>query len=172
MNRTEKEAEVAELRQKFQSAQAAILAEYRGLKVAQTNRLRRVLEKEGATFRVIKNTLAAIAVEGTAFEVLKDQFQGPISVVLAHGDAAAAAKALDGIVKEMPALVIRCGALGGKLFGADQVEALSRLPSREQLLGQFVGVLQGPMRNLVGVLSGVPRNFVQVLAAIEQKKAA
>ncbi|NTU60303.1 MAG: 50S ribosomal protein L10, partial [Deltaproteobacteria bacterium] len=74
--------------------------------------------------------------------------------------------------KENPALVVRCGALGGKLLSAADVEALSKLPSRDQLLGQFVGVLQGPLRNLVGVLSGVPRSFVQVLSAIQDKKAA
>jgi len=149
-----------------------MLAEYRGLSVAQSNKLRRALEKEGAAFRVVKNTLARRAVEGTAFEVLKDEFRGPLGAVLAYGDPAATAKVLDGFAKEHPALVIRCGALGGKLIQAADVEALSRLPSRDQLLGQFVGVLQGPLRNLVGVLSGVPRSFVQVLSAIEQKKAA
>ena len=69
-------------------------------------------------------------------------------------------------------ITIRCGALGGKLLDPAQVEALAKLPSREQLLGQLLSVLVGPMRNLVGVLSGVPRSFVQVLHAIEEKKAA
>lgn len=172
MDRSQKEAVVQELREKFQGAQAAVLAEYRGLTVARSNKLRRALEKEGAAYRVVKNTLAQIAVEGTEFEVLKDEFRGPLSMVLAYKDAAATAKVLDAFAKENPLFVIRCGALGGKLFQAADVEALSKLPSREQLLGQFVGVLQGPMRNLVGVLSGVPRSFVQVLSAIEQKKAA
>jgi large subunit ribosomal protein L10 len=172
VDRAQKEAEVEELRQKFQGAQAAILAEYRGLTVARSDKLRRALEKEGAAYRVVKNTLARIAVEGTDFSVLKGEFRGPISMVLAYKDPAATAKVVDAFAKENPLFILRCGALGGKLMAAADVEALSKLPSREQLLGQFVGVLQGPLRNLVGVLSGVPRSFVQVLSAIEQKKAA
>lgn len=172
MDRAQKEAEVEELRRKFQGAKAAILAEYRGLTVARSNKLRRALEKEGAAYRVVKNTLARIAVEGTDYAVLNDELRGPISVVLAYQDPAATAKVVDAFAKENPLFIVRCGALGGKLLGAADVEALSKLPSREQLLGQFVGVLQGPLRNLVGVLAGVPRSFVQVLSAIEQKKAA
>ena len=163
---------VAELREKLEGVQAAFLAEYRGLTVAQSNKLRRALEKEGASYRVLKNTLARIAVEGTEFEVLKDEFRGPLSMVLAYKDAAAAAKVVDAFAKENPAFIVKSGALGGKLFGPQDVEALSKLPTREQLLGQLVGVLQAPMRDFVSVLAGVPRAFVQVLSAIEQKKAA
>jgi large subunit ribosomal protein L10 len=172
VDRTQKEAVVQELREKLQGVQSVVLAEYRGLTVAQSNKLRRALEKEGAAFRVVKNTLARIAVEGTPFEVLKGELKGPLAAVVAYQDPAATAKVLDAFAKEHPALVIRCGALGGKLIQAADVEALSKLPSRDQLLGQFVGVLQGPLRNLVGVLAGVPRSLVQVLSAIEQKKAA
>src|SRR5512137_1872602 len=102
----------------LQGVQAAVLAEYRGLTVARSNKLRRALEAEGAAYRVVKNTLAKIAVEGTEFEVLKDEFRGPLSMVLAYKDAAATAKVLDAFAKENPAFVIRCGALGGKLFQA------------------------------------------------------
>jgi large subunit ribosomal protein L10 len=172
VDRSQKEAAVAELREKFQGAQAAVLAEYRGLTVAKSDKLRRALEKEGAGYRVLKNTLAAIAVEGTQFEVLKDHFTGPLSVVFAHSDPAAVAKVVDAFAKENPAFIVRVGALGGKLLSAADVEALSKLPSRDQLLGQVVGVMVAPIRNLLGVLSGVPRSFVQVLNAIEQKKAA
>ncbi len=172
MNRTEKEATVGELREKFQQAQAAIITEYRGLTVAKVNELRRALEKEGAVYRVVKNTLARLAVEGTEYGVLQDQFLGPVAVTWAGQDAVAAAKVLTEFAKGSDALTIRSGALGGRLLTAADVDALAKLPSREQLLGQFLSVLVGPMRNLVGVLSGVPRNFVQVLHAIEQKKAA
>lgn len=172
MDRTQKEAVVAELREKFQGAQAAILGEYRGLTVARSDKLRRALEKEGATFRVVKNTLAHLAVEGTEFEVLKDAFKGPLGVVLAYKDAVAAAKVVDAFAKENPLFVVKGGALGGKLLSAADIEALSKLPSREQLLGQLVGVMVAPIRNLLGVLTGVPRSFVQVLHAIEEKKAA
>jgi len=172
VRRTEKEATVAELREKFQGAQAAIVTEFRGITVAKVNELRRALEKEGAVYRVVKNTLARRAVEGTEYEVLSDQFTGPVAVTWAYQDAVATAKVLAQFTKDSQVLTIRGGALGGKLLEPAQVEALSKLPSREQLLGQLLSVLVGPMRNLVGVLSGVPRSFVQVLHAIEEKKAA
>lgn len=172
MNRTEKEATVAELREKFQQAQAAILTEYRGITVAKVNELRRALEKEGAVYRVVKNTLARLAVEGTEYAPLQDHFLGPVAVTWAGQDAVATAKVITEFAKGSDAIVVRGGALGGRWLSAADVEALARLPSREQLLGQLLSVLVGPMRNLVGVLSGVPRSFVQVLHAIEQKKAA
>ncbi|GAB4264255.1 MAG: 50S ribosomal protein L10 [Deferrisomatales bacterium] len=172
MRRAEKEATVAELREKFQGAEAVILTEYRGLTVAQANELRRSLEKEEAVYRVAKNTLARIAVEGTEFEGLRGEFTGPISVTFAGRDPAATAKVLAQFAKANPALTIRGGALGGKVLSAADVDALSKLPGREELLGQLVGVLAGPLRNLVGVLAGVPRSFVQVLHGIQEKKAA
>lgn len=172
MNRREKEATVEELRKRFQDAEAAILTEYRGLTVAQANVLRRSLEKEEAVYRVVKNTLARRAVEGTDFEALQEEFTGPVSVTFAHRDSASTAKALTVFSKAHPALKVRAGGLRGRILSAADVEALSKLPSREQLLGQFVGALAGPLRSLVGLLSGVPRNFVQVLAAIQEKKTA
>ena len=172
MNKTEKEAAVAELREKLQSAKAAILTEYRGLTVAQANKLRRALDREEAAYRVVKNTLARIAVRGTDFEPLQDSFSGPTSLTLAYRDVVATAKVLTDFAKETPALVIRSGGLGGKLLSAADVEALSRLPAREHLLALLVGVLAGPLRGLLGVLSGVPRSFVQVLHSLEEKKAA
>ncbi len=172
MNKTEKQATVTELREKFQGAQAAIVTEYRGLTVAKANELRRALEKEGAVYRVIKNTLARLAVEGTEYAVLQGEFTGPVAVTWAYRDPVATAKVLTQFAKDTPVLTLRSGALGGKLLSVPEVEALSKLPSREQLLGQLLSVMVGPMRNLVGVLSGVPRSFVQVLHAIEEKKAA
>ncbi|MDW7711846.1 MAG: 50S ribosomal protein L10 [Deferrisomatales bacterium] len=172
MNKTEKQATVTELREKFQGAQAAIVTEYRGLTVAKVNELRRSLENEGAVYRVVKNTLARLALEGTEYEVLHGEFSGPVAVTWAYRDPVAAAKVLTRFAKDTPVLTVRSGALGGKLLTAADVEALAKLPSREQLLGQLLSVLVGPMRNLVGVLSGVPRSFVQVLHAIEEKKAA
>ena len=148
------------------------MSEFRGITVAKVNELRRALEKEGAVHRVVKNTLARLAVAGTEYEVLAGEFSGPLAVTWVYQDPVATAKVLVQFAKDSPVLTVRCGALGGKLLAAEQVEALSKLPSREQLLGQLLSVLVAPMRNLVGVLSGVPRSFVQVLHAIEQKKAA
>lgn len=172
MNRSEKEAKVEELRERFQNTQAAILAEYRGLTVAQSNLLRRELEKESASFRVVKNSLARRAVEDTEYSCLGEEFGGPVGVAFADQDPAAAAKVLADFAKNHPAFVVRAGALGGKLLSAEDVDALSKLPSLDVLRGQLVGVLAGPLRGLVTVLSGVPRSFVQVLNAVQEKKAA
>ena len=172
MNRSEKEAKVEELRERFQNTQAAILAEYRGLTVAQSNLLRRELEKESASFRVVKNSLARRAVEDTEYSCLGEEFGGPVGVAFADQDPAAAAKVLAAFAKNHPAFVVRAGALGGKLLSAEDVDALSKLPSLDVLRGQLVGVMAGPLRGLVTVLSGVPRSFVQVLNAVQEKKAA
>lgn len=172
MTKTEKAAAVAELRGRFQAAKAVLITEYRGITVSRVNEVRRALEKEGASYKVVKNTLAELAAKGTDFEVLVGQFKGPLSVTFVSQDPVSAAKVLVQFAKTIPALVVRGGALGGRLLSAADVEALSKLPPREQLLGQVVGVLVAPLRNLVGVLSGVPRSFVQVLHAVQEKKAA
>ncbi len=173
MNRTQKQDLVVELREKFQTAEAVFVSTFQGLTVAQANELRRTLEKEGAAHRVVKNTLARRAVEGTSYEVLVDQFTGPTAVTFAGRDVVATAKAIAEFAKASnDALSVRSGALGGKLLSEADVTALSKLPGREQLLGQLVGVMVGPVRGLVGVLSGVPRTFVQVLHAIEEEKKA
>jgi large subunit ribosomal protein L10 len=172
VNKAEKQAAVADLRERLQGAKAAILTEYRGLTVTQANKLRRALDREEAAYRVVKNTLARIAVKGTDFEALHDSFSGPISLTLVYRDVVATAKVLTEFARETPALVIRSGGLGGKLLSAADVEVLSKLPARDQLLGQLVGVLAGPLRGLLGVLSGVPRSFVQVLYSLQEKKAA
>jgi len=172
VKRSEKQATVAELHEKFQNTQAAILAEYRGLSVAQSNRLRRELEKEGASFRVVKNSLARRAVQDTEFACLEASFGGPLGVTFADQDPAAAAKVLAKFAKDYEPFVLRAGALGGKLLSAEDVDALSKLPSLHELRGQLVSVMAGPLRGLVTVLSGVPRSFVQVLNAIQEKKAA
>lgn len=172
MIRSEKEAQVAELREKFQDAPAAILTEYRGITVAQSNELRRELEKEGATFRVVKNSLARRAVEDTEFAVLDEQFSGPVAVAFTGQDPAATAKVVAKFAKEFDPLMVKAGALGGKLLSDAEVDALSKLPSIDELRGQLLSVMVGPARGLVTVLSGVPRSFVQALNAIQEKKAA
>ncbi|WP_459940069.1 50S ribosomal protein L10 [Deferrisoma palaeochoriense] len=172
MNKTQKQEAVQELREMFEKAQGIVVSEFRGLTVAQANALRRGLEKEGAGHKVVKNTLARIAVQGTPYEPLVDEFVGPTAVSFTFGDPVALAKAVVDFAKANPQITIRSGGLPGRAITAAEVEALAKLPSREQLLGQFVGVLAGPIRGLLGVLSGVPRGFVQVLSQIQKQKEA
>ncbi|TLN23455.1 50S ribosomal protein L10 [bacterium] len=172
MNKETKEKEIRELQEKFKTAQAVYFTHNKGMTVKAVNELRRSMDKNDAKYRVAKNTLLRIAIEGTDFAVLGDSFKGPTGVIFVKGDPATVAKSLLEFAKKNDKIEVRGGALGGKLLSAADVDAISKLPSREQMLGMFVGVLQGPLRNLVGVLSGVPRSFVQVLHAIEEKKAA
>ncbi|OGP07087.1 MAG: 50S ribosomal protein L10, partial [Deltaproteobacteria bacterium GWA2_42_85] len=121
-------------------------------------------------FKVVKNTLAKIAIKEAGAESLKDYFDGTTAVAMSYADPVAAAKILTQFAKDEPNLKIRVGLLGGKLLNLNEIKALSELPSREVLLGKLVGMLRAVPTNLVGVLSGVPRQLVYTLVAIQAKK--
>lgn len=174
MKKEDKVLNLAELKALFGESEAVFMTHYRGMTVKQMNELRRSMDKAGAKYRVAKNSLTRIATQGTEFEPLAADMRGPAGFVFVTGDPAAVAKALCAFanVKTNDKFQIVAGALGGKRLSAEDIEALSKLPSRDQMLGMFVGVLQAPVRNFVGVLAAVPRSMVQVLAAIEEKKKA
>jgi large subunit ribosomal protein L10 len=167
----EKKAVVAEVSGKLTDAQAAMLAEYRGLSVAQMTQLRRKAHDGKVYLRVVKNTLARRAVEGTGFECLKDQMTGPLAFAVS-ADPVAVAKILSEFAKENEALKIKAGAMGGKLMTLAQIQALARLPGREQLLAQLLGTLQAPVQKFVRTLNEVPAKFVRTLAAVRDAKAS
>jgi large subunit ribosomal protein L10 len=163
---------VAELKEKFEASSAVFAAHYRGLTVKEMSELRRSMTAAGAKFQVCKNTLAKLALEGNENEPLSDLLAGPTGIVFVNEDPAAAAKVLVDFAKDHDKLEVRGGVLGGKSMDVAGITALSKLPSRDQMLGMFLSVLNGPARNFVGVLAAVPRSAVQVLKAIEEKKAA
>lgn len=166
----EKKAVVAEVSGKLTDAQAAMLAEYRGLSVAQMTVLRRKAHDGKVYLRVVKNTLARRAVEGTSFECLKDQMVGPLAFAVST-DPVAAAKILSEFAKDNEALKIKAGAMGGKLMSLAQIQALAVLPGREQLLAMLLGTMQAPVRTFVQTLNEVPAKFVRALAAVRDAKA-
>jgi len=167
----EKKAVVAEVAEKLSGAQAAMLAEYRGLSVAQMTTLRRKAHENQVFLRVVKNTLARRAVEGTGFECLKDQMSGPLAFA-ASGDPVAVAKILSEFAKDNEALKIKAGAMSGKLMTLAQIQALAVLPGREQLLAQLLGTVQAPVQKFVQTLNEVPAKFVRALAAVRDAKAS
>ena len=118
---------------------------------------------------MVKNTLAQRAIQGSAFECLKDQLSGPLALAISK-DPVAAAKVLAEFTKDNEALRIKVGAMGGKLMTLDQVQALAKLPSREQLLAILAGTLQAPLVKLVRTLNEVPGKFVRTLAAVRDAK--
>ncbi len=167
----EKKAVVAEVSAKLSGAQAAMLAEYRGLTVEQMTKLRRKAYDGKVYLRVVKNTLARRAVEGTSFECLKDQMVGPLAFAVS-ADPVAVAKILSEFAKDNELLKIKAGAMSGKLMSLAQIQALAVLPGREQLLAQLLGTMQAPVQKFVQTLNEVPAKFVRALAAVRDAKAS
>lgn len=170
MNREEKVAEVEELSGKFAKAKIAIVADYKGLTVPVLQELRHNLRRNDAEFRVAKNTLLARAVEDTEFKGLQDQFVGTTAVAVSYGDPVSPTKILTDFCKDHPELKLRSALLDGKLLSVDDITALSKLPSKEVLLGQMLSVMNAVPTGFVRVLSGVPRTFLYALQAIKEKK--
>lgn len=169
--RIEKEQEIDRLKDSFSRAKSAILADYRGLTVAEMNDVRSKLRGASVELRVTKNTLAKIALAGTDAEALSDSLAGPTAVAFSYDDPVAGAKALYELVETYDDLEIKAGVLGNKLLAMEEIKALSKLPSKEILLSQLLSVMNGPMSGFVNVLAGNQRKLVQVLASIRDKKA-
>ncbi len=160
LNLQEKQAVVAEVSAQVAQAQTIVLAEYRGIAVADITKLRANARNSGVYVRVLKNTLARRAVQGTAFEALADKMVGPLVYGISV-DAVAAAKVVYDFAKTNDKLVIKAGAYNGKVLDVAGVSALATVPSKEVLLAQLCGLLQSPV-------SGLAR----VLAAVSEKQAA
>jgi large subunit ribosomal protein L10 len=169
LNIEQKKAVVAEVAEQFKGAQAAVLAEYRGLSVSQMTELRSKARQARIYVRVVKNTLTRRAIEGSSYECLRDQLSGPLALAISK-DPVAVAKLLAEFAKSNEALKIRVGAMGGKLMSLEQVQALAKLPSREQLLAILAGTLQAPIVKFVRTLNEVPAKFVRTLAAVRDAK--
>ncbi len=170
-NLEQKQAVVEEVSGAINDANTAILAEYRGLSVAQMTDLRAKARAAQVYFKVVKNTLARRAVDGSQFECLKDQFVGPIAFALS-ADPVSVAKVLSEFAKENEQLIIKAGAMEGKLITLEEVKALAKLPSREELLAKLLGTMQAPIQKFVQTLNEVPGKFVRTLAAVRDSKQA
>jgi len=170
--RSEKEAVVAEVRGKLESATAVIVTEYRGLTVPNLASLRTSLRGVGAEYRVYKNTLARFAARESGIEGLESLLTGPTALAFVDGDVAAVAKTLTEYAKTNPLLVIRGGAVAGKAVTATDVEMLADLPSREVMLAQFAGLMQAPLVKTAGLLQALPRNMAYGLKALVDQKTA
>ena len=165
----QKQAMVSEVSAKLGSAQAIIVAEYRGLDVARVTQLRAKARQSGMYLKVLKNTLARRAVKGTPFEKLTDQMTGPLMYGIAE-DPVAGAKVLSEFAKDNELFVIRGGAMPNAVMSPKDVKALASLPSREELLAKLLGTMQAPMAKLVRTLNEVPGKFVRTLAAYRDAK--
>lgn len=171
MARPDKAAAVADITERFQEADATLLTEYRGLRVSELAELRTSLREANADYKVLKNTLARIAVKEAGIEGLEDMLTGPTAIVFVQGDVAAAAKALDEAAKKFPVLVVKGGTLrGGKTFDASQASALAKIEPREVLLTKIAMMMNSPAQQTANVLSALLRNFGSMLAQVVAKK--
>lgn len=170
MNRDEKTSKVSELNDTFSRAKFAVVADYRGLKVTELEKLRRELKKGDAQIQIAKNTLLRLAVKGTEYEELTEFFTGTTAIAVSFEDPVESAKALAGFAKEYDALSIRSAVLEGSILSADDVTALSKLPGKPELQAKLLGTMAAVPTGLVRVLNAVPSNFVYVLQAIKEQK--
>ena len=174
MERSQKEAQVSELRSIFKNMSAAVLFDYRGIEANQVVELRKKLNDASSTMKVIKNSLARIAAEDTPFAELADQFTQTRALVYCDGDAVQQAKVLSEATKSVDNLKILAGILIGdsktSILNTGEVEALSKLPSREELIVKLLFIMQSPATQFVRTLNAVPTKFVHILAAVRDSK--
>ena len=170
MARAEKVAAVAELTERFNSSSGAVLAEYRGLTVAQLAELRRSLGEQ-ATFSVVKNTLTKLAVTqaGLADE-LGGLLTGPSAIAFVTGDVVEAAKGLRDFAKTYPALVIKGGVVDGASMTPAEIERLADLESREVLLAMLAGAMKASMANAAATFAALPAQMARLAAALQAKR--
>lgn len=156
---------MAELRDKLQLARAAVITDYRGLKVAEITELRQRLRDAGVEYRVIKNTLARLAAQHTDASSLTDHFNGPCALALSFDDEVIPAKVLMDFARTNSKLEIKAGVLSGRLLGAEELKKVTSLPTKEELQAQLLGLMALLPARFLGVLSAVPRDFLNVLTA-------
>jgi len=164
--RPEKVAVVAEVRERLDTAEAAILTEYRGLTVADLATLRQSLQAAGGDYKIYKNTLVKLAIAGGRHEALGALLQGPTAIAFVTGEVSAVAKALRDYARTSPNLVVKGGMHGEGVLSAQDLTALADLPSRDVLLAQLAGAFAAPMRQLAGLMQALPRNLAYGLSAL------
>jgi large subunit ribosomal protein L10 len=161
----DKKTLVAEVNQVAATSESAVAAEYRGLSVVQMTEFRAKARDEGVYVRVIKNTLAKRAVAGTEFECLTEALKGPLLLAFSREDPGAAARLVKGFAKENEDLATKAVAIGGTMYGPEELTRLANLPSLDQARAILLGVLQAPLTQLVGIFAQPPAMLARVLNA-------
>jgi large subunit ribosomal protein L10 len=163
-------AEVEAIKGRLEGSVAALLTEYRGLKVAELGELRASLRGSSTEYRVLKNTLTSIAVREAGYEDLVVLLQGPTAVAFVHGDPVQAAKDLAEFARTHPALIVKGGVMDGKVLGAAEVRQLATLESREVLLARLAGLLQASAQQAVNLLAAPLRQVATMTSALRDQK--
>lgn len=168
----DKKAVVSELAVIAAKAHSAVAAEYRGLSVAELTDLRKSARASGVYLKVVKNTLARRAVEGTEFACLQDNLVGPLILAFSLEDPGAAARLFSDFGKTHDKLAVKLVAVGGKQYGASELERLSKLPNREQALSLLMAVMKAPVEKFARTLQEPHAKLVRTVAAIRDQKQA
>lgn len=170
MNREQKAATIEKLAGEISSSQAVFAVDYRGLSVPQAAELRSKLRDADASFRIVKNSLTERAADQVGAEPLKPMLSGPTALTFVRGDAALAAKAIADYARATQLLPFKGGLMDGGVLDASQIIAISRLPSREVLYGQLVGVVASPVSGLVRTLGALVSGLAVALGQVREKK--
>ncbi len=172
MNKDQKAVVVARIQAATSGASIAVVADFKGMPVEEMTRLRVKIREAGGELLVVKNTLARIAFTGSVHAVIKDNFRENCAIALGSQDPVAVAKAMVDFAKTSKTLAIRHASLEGKLLSAQQIDALAKLPGKQELLAQMLGTLNQVPTSFVSVLANTIRGMLYALKAIEEKKAA
>ena len=170
MRQAEKAEVVEAVQQDLGRATVAVLAEYRGLKAGELDRLRRAVRQANGRCRVSKNTLTRLAAAGSLYEKLTPHLRGPTAVILGFRDPVAIAKLAVQLAEELPKLEIKCAVLDGNVLPLPEVKALATLPSREVLLAQLLGLLQAPASQLLRTLNEPAARLARLVDAIGKRQ--
>jgi large subunit ribosomal protein L10 len=166
----DKKAVVEEVAAVAAQAHSAVAAEYRGLTVSELTNLRKVARESGVYLRVIKNTLARRAVEGTEFACMQEGLVGPLILAFSIEDPGSAARVVYDFSKQHEKLAVKLVAVGGKLYGASEIERLSKLPNKKQALAMLMGVMKAPIEKFVRTLAEPHAKLVRTVAAVRDQK--
>lgn len=163
---------VAELKERLANSSSAIFVDYRGLTVEEVTRLRKQLREAGVIYKVYKNTLIEIAARQLDMEDITPYLTGPTAVAFGVEDPVTPAKLLSESMSSLKKMEFKAGIVEGKIVDVKAIEALAKLPSKQELIAKMLGSINAPIANLVGVLSGPMRAFIYALSAIREQKEA
>jgi large subunit ribosomal protein L10 len=168
----QKQQIVAEVNEVAASALSAVIADYRGLTVAEMTEMRVKARESGVYLRVVRNTLAKRAVEGTEYECLNEAFVGPTLLAFSQEDPGAAARLIKDYAKDYAELEVKALSIGGTLLGADQIDLVAKLPTLDEARSMLMSVMQAPVVKLARSLNEVPGKLVRTIAAVRDQKQA